>query len=53
MQHFEKILIPLDGSNCAEDVFAKVENLATDLKATLALLHACCLCSCFSRSRSK
>ena len=39
MQHFEKILIPLDGSNCAEDVFPKVENLATDLKATLALLH--------------
>jgi nucleotide-binding universal stress UspA family protein len=38
MEKFEKILIPLDGSDCAENVFPKVEKLATDLKATLVLL---------------
>jgi len=39
MEKFEKILILLDGSDCAENVFPKVEKLATDLKATLALLR--------------
>jgi nucleotide-binding universal stress UspA family protein len=39
MEPFKKILIPLDGSNCAEDVFPKVEKLVTDVKPTLALLH--------------
>ncbi len=39
MEKIEKILVPLDGSNCAENVFPKVEKLATDLKATLVLLR--------------
>ncbi|NWG01293.1 MAG: universal stress protein [Syntrophaceae bacterium] len=39
MEKFEKILVPLDGSNCAEDVFPRIEKLATDLKATLVLLR--------------
>ncbi len=39
MEKFDKILILLDGSDCAERVFPKVEKLATDLKATLALLR--------------
>jgi len=39
MEKFEKILIPLDGSDCAEMVFQKIENLANDLEATLALLR--------------
>ena len=39
MEKFEKILIALDGSDCAENVFPKVEKLAADLKATLVLLR--------------
>lgn len=39
METFAKILVPLDGSDCAENVFPKVEKLASDLKATLALLR--------------
>ena len=39
MERFEKILVPLDGSKCAEDIISKVEKLATDLKAGIALLR--------------
>ena len=39
MEKFEKILVLVDGSDSAENVFQKVEKLATDLKATLALLR--------------
>lgn len=39
MEKFEKILIPLDGSDCAENVLPPVEKLASKLKASLALLR--------------
>ena len=39
MEKFERILVPLDGSDCAENVFPKVEKLAKDLKASIALLR--------------
>ena len=39
MEKFQRILVPLDGSECAEIVFPKVEKLATDLKASIALLR--------------
>jgi nucleotide-binding universal stress UspA family protein len=39
MEKFERILVPLDGSECAEIVLPKVEKLATDLKASVALLR--------------
>lgn len=39
MQKYVKILVPLDGSECAEMVFPKVETLAIHLKASLALLR--------------
>jgi nucleotide-binding universal stress UspA family protein len=39
MEKFERILVPLDGSECAEIVLPKVEKLATDLKARIALLR--------------
>ncbi len=39
MEKFEKILVPLDGSQCAENILAKVEKLATDLEATIILLR--------------
>jgi nucleotide-binding universal stress UspA family protein len=39
MEKFEKILVPLDGSACAEDILPKVEKLATELKASIALLR--------------
>ena len=39
MEKFEKILVPLDGSDCAENVLPKAEKLATDLRATLVLLR--------------
>jgi len=39
MEKFERILVPLDGSECAEIVLPKVEKLATDLKANVALLR--------------
>jgi nucleotide-binding universal stress UspA family protein len=39
MEKFERILVPLDGSECAEIVLPKVEKLATDLKASIALLR--------------
>lgn len=39
MENFKKILIPLDGSECAENVLPVVEKLATELKAELVLLR--------------
>ncbi len=39
MGKFERILVPLDGSECVEIVLPKVEKLATDLKASIALLR--------------
>ncbi len=39
MEKFERILVPLDGSECAENVLPKVEKLATEFKANIALLR--------------
>ena len=39
MEKFERILVPLDGSDCAENVLPKVEKLAKELKASIALLR--------------
>jgi nucleotide-binding universal stress UspA family protein len=39
MEKFERILVPLDGSECAEMILPKVEKLATELKASIALLR--------------
>jgi nucleotide-binding universal stress UspA family protein len=39
MEKFQRILVPLDGSECAENVLPKVEKLATELKANLSLLR--------------
>jgi len=39
MEKYERILVTLDGSDCAENIFPKVEKLAADLKATLVLLR--------------
>lgn len=39
MERLEKILIPLDGSECAENILPMAEKLATELKASLALLR--------------
>ncbi len=39
MEKFKRILIPLDGSDCAENVLPLVEKLATELKADLVLLR--------------
>jgi nucleotide-binding universal stress UspA family protein len=39
MEKFENILVPLDGSECAEMILPKVEKLATDLKANIHLLQ--------------
>jgi nucleotide-binding universal stress UspA family protein len=39
MEKFQRILIPLDGSDCAENVLPMVEKLATELKADLVLLR--------------
>ena len=39
MEKIDRILVPLDGSECAEIVLPKVEKLATDLKASIALLR--------------
>ncbi len=39
MEKFEKILVPLDGSECAEIVLPSVERLAKDLKASVSLLR--------------
>ena len=39
MEKFERILAPMDGSECAEMILPKLEKLATDLKASIALLQ--------------
>ena len=39
MEKFENILVPMDGSDCAEMILPKVEKLAGDLKAGIALLQ--------------
>lgn len=39
MEKFQRMLVPLDGSDCAENVLPKVEKLATELKASIVLLR--------------
>jgi nucleotide-binding universal stress UspA family protein len=39
MEKIERILVPLDGSGCAENVLPKLEKLATDFKAGICLLR--------------
>jgi nucleotide-binding universal stress UspA family protein len=39
MEKFENILVPMDGSPCAEMILPKIERLATDLKASIHLLQ--------------
>jgi nucleotide-binding universal stress UspA family protein len=39
MEKLERVLIPLDGSECAEMILPKVEKLAIELKASIALLR--------------
>lgn len=39
MERLEKILVPLDGSNCAENVLPLVEKLARELKMGISLLR--------------
>jgi nucleotide-binding universal stress UspA family protein len=39
MDEIKRILVPLDGSKCAETVLSKVEKLAVDLKAGVCLLR--------------
>jgi len=39
MQIFERILVPLDGSECAENILPMIEKMATDFKASIALLR--------------
>lgn len=39
MQKFERILVPLDGSECAENILPMIEKIATDFKASIALLR--------------
>ncbi|HYA94577.1 MAG TPA: universal stress protein [Thermodesulfobacteriota bacterium] len=39
MAGLKRILVPLDGSECAENVLPMVERLATELKASIALLR--------------
>jgi len=39
MEKLEKILVPLDGSNCAENVLPLVEKLARELKISISLLR--------------
>ena len=39
MGGFEKILVPLDGSECAENILSNVEKLAADSKAGISLLR--------------
>jgi nucleotide-binding universal stress UspA family protein len=39
MEKLQRVLVPLDGSPCAEEVLPFVEKLATDLKASIALLR--------------
>jgi nucleotide-binding universal stress UspA family protein len=39
MRGLERMLVPLDGSGCAENVLPRVEELATELKASISLLR--------------
>ena len=39
MDEIKRILVPLDGSKCAETVLPKVEKLAVDLKVGICLLR--------------
>ena len=39
MQKKERILVPLDGSECAENILPEVESLATNLKVGICLLR--------------
>ncbi len=39
MHEIKRILVPLDGSKCAETVLPKVEKLAVDIKAGICLLR--------------
>jgi len=39
MDEIKRILVPLDGSQCAETVLPKVEKLAVDLKVGICLLR--------------
>jgi nucleotide-binding universal stress UspA family protein len=39
MEKYEKILVPLDGSACAENILPTVEKLASDFQAEIALLR--------------
>jgi nucleotide-binding universal stress UspA family protein len=39
MEKLQKVLVPLDGSPCAEDVLPLIEKLAADLKASISLLR--------------
>ena len=39
METYEKILVPLDGSQCAENIIPTVEKLAIDFKADISLLR--------------
>lgn len=39
MEKFERILVPLDGSECAENILPMIEKMATDFKASIALLR--------------
>ncbi len=41
MVGLKRILVPLDGSECAENVLPVVEELATELKASITLLRVC------------
>jgi nucleotide-binding universal stress UspA family protein len=42
MEKFERILVPLDGSDCAEIVLPKVEKLAKDLRQALPFCGGHC-----------
>lgn len=39
MEKVEKILVPLDGSDCSEKILPEIEKFATEFNATLALLR--------------
>ena len=39
MKEMKRILVPLDGSACAENILPTVESLARNLKASVALLR--------------
>lgn len=39
METYKKILVPLDGSQCAENIIPAVEKLASDFKADISLLR--------------